>query len=167
MTCLSNVCSKMSCLFIMQICTIANTKGHGSTDFNWKLCCYWEKGLQSNEKAIVDIGTICSTWYKYILINNFLFWLMLNSYIIYTLKDFNHGLLMNKIKFIWTYKALYAQGGMERHSLTHWDWDKMGAISLTTLSNAFSWMKMLELSLKYHWSLFLRDQLTILPYWFR
>ena len=166
----------MPCFFIMQIYTSANTKGHGSTDFNWKLCCYWEKGLQSIVKAIVDVGPICSTWYKYILINNFLFWLMLiyfatskqlNSYIIYRLKDFNHGLLINEIKFIWSYKALYAQGACKKHSLTHWDWDKMAAISLTTLSNAFSWMKMLELFLKYHWSLFLRDQLTILQYWFR
>ena len=38
--------------------------------------------------------------------------------------------------------------------LTHWGRDKMAAISQTTLSNAFSWMKMLEFWLKFHWSLF-------------
>ena len=42
--------------------------------------------------------------------------------------------------------------------LTHWGRDKMDAISQTTLSNAFLWMKMLEFWLKFHWSLFLRFQ---------
>ena len=44
-------------------------------------------------------------------------------------------------------------------SLTHWGRDKMAAVSQTTLSNAFSWMKMLEFELRFHWSLFLRVQL--------
>ena len=34
-------------------------------------------------------------------------------------------------------------------------------------SNAFSWMKMFEYRLKFHWSLLLRVQLTISQYWFR
>ena len=45
--------------------------------------------------------------------------------------------------------------------LTHWGRDKMDAISQTTLSSAFSWMKMLEFQLRYHWSLFLKAKLTI------
>ena len=36
----------------------------------------------------------------------------------------------------------------------------MDAISQTTLSNAFSWMKMCEFRLGFHWSLFLGVQLT-------
>ena len=40
--------------------------------------------------------------------------------------------------------------------LTHWGRDRMAAASQTTLSNAFSWMKMLEFRLRFHWSLFLR-----------
>ena len=44
---------------------------------------------------------------------------------------------------------------------------KMDAVSQTTLSNAFSWTKMLEFRLKFHWSLFLRVQLTIIQHWFR
>ena len=40
--------------------------------------------------------------------------------------------------------------------LTHWGRDKMDAISQTTLSDAFSWMKMLEFRLTFNWSLFLR-----------
>ena len=45
--------------------------------------------------------------------------------------------------------------------LTHWGRDKMAAVSQTTLSNAFSWMKMSEFRLRFHWSFFLRVQLTI------
>ena len=43
----------------------------------------------------------------------------------------------------------------------------MAAIFQTTFWNAFSWMKMLEFRLKFHWSLFLRVQLTIIQHWFR
>ena len=39
--------------------------------------------------------------------------------------------------------------------------DNMAAISQTTLSNAFYWMKLLEFRLKVHWSLFLTGQLII------
>ena len=52
-------------------------------------------------------------------------------------------------------------------SLTHCGRDKMDAISQTTFSNAFSWMKMFEYRLKFHWSLFLRVQLTMSQHWFR
>ena len=45
--------------------------------------------------------------------------------------------------------------------LTHWGQDEMDAISQTTLSSAFSWMKVFEFWLKFHWSLFLRVKLTI------
>ena len=51
--------------------------------------------------------------------------------------------------------------------LTHWGRDKMDAISQTTFSNAFSWMKMFVYRLKFHWNLFLRVQLTIFRHWFR
>ena len=51
--------------------------------------------------------------------------------------------------------------------LTYWGRDKMAAISQTTFSNGFSWMKMLEFRLRFHWSLFLRFQLTIIQHWFR
>ena len=51
-------------------------------------------------------------------------------------------------------------------SLTHWGRDKMAAFSQTTLSNAFSWMKILEFRLKIHLSLFLMVLLTIFQHWF-
>ena len=53
------------------------------------------------------------------------------------------------------------------YMLTHWGRDKMAAISQMTLSSAFSWKKMAEFHLKFHWSLFIRVQLTISQHWFR
>ena len=50
--------------------------------------------------------------------------------------------------------------------LTHWGRDKMTAIYQTILSNAFSWMKMYELRLQFHWILSPRVQLTIFQHWF-
>ena len=46
----------------------------------------------------------------------------------------------------------------------HCDPDKMADISQMTLSNTFSWMKMLEFVLQFHWSLFLSAQLTIIQH---
>ena len=51
--------------------------------------------------------------------------------------------------------------------LTHWGRHKMDAISQTTFSTAFSWKKMFEFQLIFHWSLFLRVQLTIFQHCFR
>ena len=51
--------------------------------------------------------------------------------------------------------------------LTHWGRDKMDAISQTTCSSTFSWMKIYEFRLKFHWSLFLRVQLIIFQHRFR
>ena len=51
--------------------------------------------------------------------------------------------------------------------LTHWGRDKLDAIFYTTFSNGFSWMKMCEFRLEFHWSLFLRFQLIIFQHWLR
>ena len=51
--------------------------------------------------------------------------------------------------------------------LTHWGLDKMAAIFQATFINAFSWMKMYESRLRFHWSLFLWVQLTIFQNWLR
>ena len=50
--------------------------------------------------------------------------------------------------------------------LTHWGRDNM-AISQKTLSSTFSWMKVIEFWLIFHWNLFLRVQLAISQHWFR
>ena len=39
-----------------------------------------------------------------------------------------------------------------QYVLTHWGQDKMDTISQTTFWSAFSWMKMFEFWLKFHWS---------------
>ena len=51
--------------------------------------------------------------------------------------------------------------------LTPWGRDRMAAMSQTMFSNAFSWMEINEFRLKFHWSLFLRVQLTIFQHWLR
>ena len=63
--------------------------------------------------------------------------------------------------------AIWCKASTWTIHLTHWGWDKMDAISQTTFSNAFSWMKMFEHRLQFHWNLFLRVQLTIFLHWFR
>ena len=45
--------------------------------------------------------------------------------------------------------------------------DKMADILKTTLSNAFYWPKMFQLWLNFHWTMFLKFQLTINQHWFR
>ena len=57
--------------------------------------------------------------------------------------------------------------GTHVHKLSHWGWDKMAAIFQTTFSIAFSWMKMYEFGIIFHWSLLLRVKLTIFQHWFR
>ena len=47
--------------------------------------------------------------------------------------------------------------------LTHWCRDKIAAISQSTLSNAFSWMKLLEVGLKFHWSFFPKRPINNIP----
>ena len=44
---------------------------------------------------------------------------------------------------------------------------QMAAFFQTTFSNAFSWMKMYQFRLRFHWGLFLLVQLTIFQHWFR
>ena len=51
--------------------------------------------------------------------------------------------------------------------LSHCGRGKMADNYLTTISNAFSWMKMYKLRLRFHWNLFTMVQLTIFRHWFR
>ena len=50
---------------------------------------------------------------------------------------------------------------------THLPLDKMAAFSQTIFSDAFSWMKIFVFWSIFHWSLFLRFQLTITQHWLR
>ena len=47
--------------------------------------------------------------------------------------------------------------------LTHRGRDKMDAISPMTFSSAFSWMKMFEFRLKFHWSFFPKGPINNIP----
>ena len=51
-------------------------------------------------------------------------------------------------------------------ALRHWGRDIMATIFQTIFSHAFSWMKMYKFRLRFHWSLSLRDQLTIFQHCF-
>ena len=70
-------------------------------------------------------------------------------------------------------KAQWGGWGLEqwptkvRAGLTHWGQDKIDAISQTTFSSAFSWIKIYEFRLIFHCNLFLRVPLTIFQHWFR
>ena len=52
-------------------------------------------------------------------------------------------------------------------SLTHWSRDKIATISQMTFSNAFSWTKIHEFRLRFHWILFLKFELIIFQQYFR
>ena len=89
----------------------------------------------------------------------------------YTMSDWRLKLLPVSL-FVVRYSIHQTCLGHVNHAniskpLTHWGWDKMAAVSQTTLSNAFSWMKMSKFRLRFHSSLFLRVQLTITQHWFR
>ena len=47
-------------------------------------------------------------------------------------------------------------------SLTHWAQDKMASICQMTFWNGFSWMKMGDFRLRFHWS-FLKVQINNIP----
>ena len=69
----------------------------------------------------------------------------------------------------WFHASWYCRQGpvlLAWINITHWVRDKMATIFQTIL-NAFSWMEMYEFRLRFHWSLFLRVQLTIFQHWFR
>ena len=53
------------------------------------------------------------------------------------------------------------------HEIRHWGRGQMAAILQMTFSKAFSWIKIFEFQLKFHWCLFQSVQLIISQYWFR
>ena len=92
---------------------------------------------------LVVIGAICIIWVS-----------------------FEHGMSKSVRAFVNGVKKC----GHDIHAsniLTHWGRDQIDAISQTTFSNAFSRMKMNEFLQGFHWSLFLRFELTIFEHWFR
>ena len=72
--------------------------------------------------------------------------------------------LSQATRWLWVTRYVVSQ-----HVASTWlsDWGqyKMVTISQTTFSNTFSWMKMYEFRLRFHWILFLRVQSTIFQHW--
>ena len=62
---------------------------------------------------------------------------------------------------LWHDRASLAVAHKLFQALTHWGLDKMADISQTTFSNAFSWIEIYQFRFIFHWSLFLRVELTI------
>ena len=68
---------------------------------------------------------------------------------------------LNDVFELWSY-------GMNKLLvLIHWGWDKIASILHISFPNVFSCMKIYEFCFRFHWSLFLRFQLTIFQHWFR
>ena len=134
-----------------------------------------------------DFQLISNTWIKLILFTFFIItsqWMSNLPYLVsfvifllsYTIKEYRNNEAV--IVFVFPFN-LFSYQSYNTHfathhtihrpktSLTHWGRNKMVAISQTTFSSAFSLMKMFQLRLKFHWSLFLRVQLTIFKHWFR
>ena len=61
--------------------------------------------------------------------------------------------------------AVWFNGALNKYTdgLTHWGPDKIDPILKTTFSNAISWMKILEFSLKFHWSFFPQGPINNIP----
>ena len=86
---------------------------------------------------------MCMNIYVYMCGHDTMYWLIRNG-----LLGMNNGNL--ELYNLWIVMVL-----------THWGLDKMAAISQTTVSNSFSWMKIYEFRIKFHCSSFLWVQQTL------
>ena len=118
----------------------------------WKLLkCPWKSPWKVLE---FFSGNLYSPWI--IIVHQWFKW-WLGTRISHCLNQWWSSLL----KHVWVIRLV------ELTHWGHWGRDKMDAILQTPFWSAFSWMKMFEFRLKFHWSLFLRVQLTIFQHWFR
>ena len=60
------------------------------------------------------------------------------------------NVLGQHVMVVWDSPWLWQDG-----LLTHWGRNKMDAISQTTFWNVFSWMKIVEFQIKFHWNMFI------------
>ena len=114
-------------------------------------CQWWHSFMfcRTDDLCRADSGFATSQWERVLLCNDVSHWLG---------ASLEPALFVCVIVVTWFVFKL---------KLTYWGKDKMAAVSQTSLSNTFSWMKMFEFWLQFDWSLFLRVQLTILQHWFR
>ena len=114
--------------------------------------------------------THCVTYIKSTLFLCFIIWLNSANPLLSPqgVPGFNFALVAGTGNRKWPGLINASPCGLEvTHGVTHGGRDKIDAILQTTFSNAISWMKMFEFRLKFHWSLFLKVQLTIFQHWFR
>ena len=114
--------------------SIVNTLGPEQNSRHFTEVCSWQKSLQFDKNVL-----------RFVLsdpMDN-------QSSLILVMTNYYLGL--PKLQLWW---ILFGEASSTLNELTHWGRDKMDAISQTTLSNSFSWMKMLEFRLKFHWNLF-------------
>ena len=73
------------------------------------------------------------------------------------MKDIKSGIpagLQLLLETIWIKKTLFWEDN-PLFGLTHWDQDKMAAISQTVFSSEFLWLKTFEFWIEFHWNIFL------------
>ena len=154
----SNTCLHTLCVAI----AVSTSPLPGSLGNSWSVEC---SGVPSTQWDQNKIGVILQMTHSYLWMQIVSFWSPINNKPAIawcwtgnkTLSDPKMAL------FIW----LDIYGSFHLDVLTHLPQDKMAAISQTIFSDAFSLMKSFLFWLKFHWSLFLRFQLTITQCWFR
>ena len=75
--------------------------------------------------------------------------------------------LVSKKQYKTKPKSNKSETDRNRIDVTHLPMDKMATISQEMVSGAFSWIKSFVFWSKFHKSLFLRVQSTIIQHWFR
>ena len=112
---------------------------------------YWDPGLRVNDDIFVWHRCRCTLEHIWFLCGqNIVFW----------------WIIFENMSF---FSPIYIYRDIEWYE-THLNsspLDKMATILQTTFSNAFASMKSFVFWFKFHWSLFLRVQLTISQHWFR
>ena len=126
--------------------------------FIWS-CNIWLQSVNQAPYMRILKSTECILHhFLYSKFTRMLTWKRFYRYAKSTLSSRNHV-------YSFTYTVDYTD--VSKFFLTYWGRDKMAAIFQTSFSIAFSWMKMYEFRIRFHWNLFLRVKLTIFQHWFK
>ena len=113
-------------------------------------------------------GWLGQKWVSRVWINNYIPWFVWDVIIFTYISDHNTGkitqlfqndpncFVLRRKEVLEVNKKLCFHAFQSIVCLTHWGRDKMATVLQTTLSNAFSSMKMLEFRSRFHWNLFPR-----------
>ena len=142
---------------------------HSGPWFNIKMSSYQYRKSHCGDKTILRSSYLHNgISYTGKMIS--LYWIRAQGSVTEELPATGYGLLCTTSMGIELQQRAY-NGIPLLHSMdeigTHWGRDKMATIFQMTFSNAFSWMKMYEFWLRFHWILFPRVQLTIFQHWLR